>query len=272
MRIKELLRKMPILFAILSFAKYKMYLPLKRGQVFYYVKYLICERKGEIKKLKKLGFNGIKTFEPFSWRIGKEKDKAHRRYYKAYYYGEKCFIKIGKNDSTVKNEAQIYLDLINEKIDFIAKILYIDMNFSKNTVLVANKFIENMHSIGETSGIDEFKKICFLFCGVLDELKKKEIIHADIHKGNLMITQEKKVILLDFGISIKEKKENCVDYKSRPGTFYITRKNDGIRTYDDAYSFVKMIELLNVPDDWKNSSEFDLVRKKIGNYSVDVMI
>lgn len=272
MKIKELLRKIPVLFKILSFSKYKIYLPLRRGYVFYHIKYSLLEKKREIKKLKQLGFENIKIFEPLSWRIGKEKDRAYRRYYKAYYCSEQCFIKIGENDCTVKNEAQIYLDLKNEKIDFVSKILYIDMNFSDNTVLVANKFIENMRSIEKVCEIDEFKEICSSFCSVLDELKQKQIVHADIHKGNIMITRERKIILLDFGISIKDKKANCVDYKSRPGTFYILNEKQNIRTYDDAYSFVKMIELMNIPDEWENLSELKKVSEKIGCYSVDVTI
>lgn len=270
MSMKEKLRKTPFLFSALSFVKYNIYLPVKRGHVAYYIKWSVSVKSKEIKKLSSWGFEDIKPFAPFTWRIGREKDRAYRRYYTATLNGTKCFIKIGKNDSTVKNEALVCAKLKGQKIRFMAEPLAVDMEFSANTVMLANEFIENMRSIGTVAEFEDFKRVCADFIKVLEELKKQELVHADIHKGNMMLTTEKKLILLDFGISIMNKTQKQVDYRSRPGTFYRNSADGKKRIYDDAYSFVKMFETLGLPRNWKQAEEFKSIEKMIDGYCVEV--
>ena len=104
---------------------------------------------------------------------------------------------------------------------------------------------------------------------ILDELKNRGIVHADIHKGNLMI-KNNHLYLLDYGISKVLNDGNTIDYNSRPGTFYVESGN--IRTYDDAYSFVETIVGLGASEEFKNIEEFENIKNRVGDFSFQVRI
>ena len=272
MSIKSRIKNSPLLYPIVFFVKYKIYLPLKRGHVSYYIKYSLFEKRKEIENLIKHGFESIEPMAPCSWRIGKEKDKAFRRYYTAVLNGKKCFIKVGVKDSTVKNEAEVYNAIKDADIDFIAKPLVIDLCFAEDTVMVSNEFIDGLKSLKSISDYEQFKELCSQFQSVLSRLKALQIVHADIHKANMMLTAQGKLILLDFGISIVGNKQKQVNYRARRGTFFRESPDGTTRVYDDAYSFVKMFETLDLDPSWKDAEEFCAIEKLQDDYSVTVIL
>ena len=115
-----------------------------------------------------------------------------------------------------------------------------------------------------------FESQCREFLEILDALESRDIIHADIHKNNLMLDQQGHLVLLDYGISMILRQDNSVDYKARPGTFY--REKDGVRIYDDAYSFVMMLEGLGLPEQWKNAEIYRQVCDRVDGYTGTVTL
>lgn len=269
MSIKNIIKKIPFAYKLLSFILYKVIMPFKSGFVKYYIYYCLSIKPNEIKQLKKRGFKNIKPFQPNTWRRGLGKDGAHRRYYLAIFDNDQCFIKVGKRDTTVKNEVRVAERLGKHSLRFVVPTVCFDKCFDDETVMIASKFVK-MHSITQELDCEKFASICKNYTSVLDNLRGLGIIHADIHKGNLMLDENNALILLDFGISIVNGMDIVVDYKARPGTFYVNSEDGMQRTYDDAYSFVKMVELLGIPNEWKKLSEYSEVKQRVGSFSVTI--
>lgn len=267
MLIKKVIKKIKPIYLFLLYIKINLINPAISGHLWYYLRFLFTMKSSEIKKLKSKGFKKIKTFQPYTWRIGKGQDRAFRRYYLAWFNNTKCFIKIGKNDITVANEAKIYAFIKDKALDFFANCLFIDENFDDSTVMIANEFIEQLIPFTEIDQKSKFDIICSEFFELLDKLESLGIIHADIHKGNILTTPNNGIVLLDFGISFFKGKEKRINYNMRPGTFYINDEENNLRKYDDAYSFVKMIEGLDFPEEWLHSLEYNKIVERIDGFS-----
>ena len=264
-------KKFPVIHKILSFIYNKFILNVTSGYYLKCAKYFITIYFPEKKHIKSYGFKKIKPFNTHGWRWGLGIDKAYRRYYKAVFDGKKCFVKVAKNDATIVNEIKInsYLKDKYGGCDFTPNLVLTDNNFDKNTVMIALEFVENLETFNIPQNIEEFDYICKSFLDILQKLNDMDIIHADVHKGNLMLKQNK-VMLLDFGISKSVNVENTVDYKARPGTFY--RINGNTRTYNDAYSFVKMLEKMNVSEEFKKIESYKNIEKRCEDNSMTVEI
>lgn len=264
--IKVRIRKIKWLHAITSFISYYFIKPFSRGYYMYMVKYLWSTYRGETKKLRVYGFTNIEIFKSRSWRIGRERDKAYRRYYSGLLNGSKCFIKIATNDLTIINEIEIAKKISPLNFVFSPKALAFDEHFGINTKMLAIEYKE-LHPIAKDNDIDlvtkeELVNYCKQGKLILEALENVGVIHADIHKGNLLVDNNERLWLLDYGISKIINESNCVDYKSRPGTFYLQEGNT--RTYDDAYSFVEMINKFPQSDNIKQTKEYCDIYSRIG--------
>lgn len=265
---KEIVKRNKKIYGILCESYDKWISPIKNGHLLYYIQYCKSIRRKEISDLNYYGLNNVKPILWRTWRIGRGRDGAHRRYYLGHFQDKQCFIKIGYKDETVKNE----LDVLNKQIvpiPFSPQLLIGSMRFSDETVMIAVEYIEGLSEFKLPSSKKDFSKMCGEFITILDELKTRGIVHADIHKGNLMI-KNNNLYLLDYGISMVLNDGNTIDYNSRPGTFYVQR--DGIRTYDDAYSFVETIVSLDASDEFKNMEEFENIKNKVGDFFFQVRI
>lgn len=266
--IKNHLKKNEKLYRMLCGFYDKWINPVKNGHLLYYIQYCKSMRGEEISILNDYGFKNIKPILWRTWRIGRGKDGAYRRYYLGYYQGKRSFVKIGYRDETVKNE----LEVLNKQItpiSFSPQFLIGSMCFSEKTVMLAVEYIDGLSEFKIPSNKSDFSKICNDFIAILDELRVRGIVHADIHKGNLMV-KKNKLYLLDYGISMVVNDGNTIDYNSRPGTFFI--QNDHIRTYDDAYSFVETIVNLGASDEFINMCEFEDIKRRVGEFFFQVRI
>lgn len=245
-----------------------LYLPIKSGRFFYMLKYILLYKHKEIKNIKAVGFVNIKPFNKALWRIGKHTDKVERRYYIGDLFDERCFIKIAKNDLTTQNEIEIYKRLKDINWNFIPKCKFYDSNFeSDDTVLLANEYIDGLRNIDlQESNIQH---ICLAFDRILDSMYDVGLVHADIHKGNLMLDKDDNIVLMDFGISCFPSIGNNVDYINRPGTFY-RHNNDEIRIYDDAFSFLEMLEKMGIDSDMKKNEYYSIVAKKVDRLTLNI--
>ena len=219
--------------------------------------YLFGVYWGEKRALKRYGFLKSKLYKSTSWRFGKGKDGAFRRYYSAYYDGVRTFVKISKNDSTVKNEIKFAEYLKCVQPSFVTSTVTTALNFNNGFDMLAIEFCDDLRSFSIPKTEYEFEQLCDQFLGILDGLQSMKIVHADIHKNNLMI-KDNRLILIDFGISYSENLDTSVDYSARPGTFY-KETDDGLRFYDDAYSFVKMVEKLSPPVSFFNGELYQKI-------------
>ena len=265
-KLKALIKKNRILYTVLSKVYNSTLKPLRRGLFAFYIKYIFCIKRGEILQLKKLGLTNISEYKRDQWRIGKEKDRAYRRYYKCNYKGEKAFVKVAQKDSTIKNEIRICNYLKDQKIDFIAKMMMGRENFYNNTDVLVMEYVDGLVEFSIPDSYEQFENFCEQMVSILSCFKKIGIVHADIHKGNLMINSDK-IVLLDFGISMAKNVKNDVDYNARPGTFFVQEGTQ--RKYDDAYSFVKMIQLWEIKNEWKECEAYKKIVNSIGdNYEI----
>ena len=262
-KLKALIKKNKILYIVLSKIYNSIVKPMRKGVFKFYIKYLFCIKRGEISQLKKLGLTHITEYKLIQWRIGKEKDKAYRRYYKCNYNGKKAFVKVAQKDSTIKNEIRICNYLKEQNIDFAAKMMMGRENFYNNTDVLVMEYVDNLAEFSIPDTYEQFENFCEQMVVILNHFKKIGVVHADIHKGNLMINQENKIILLDFGISMAKNVKNDVDYNARPGTFFVQEGNQ--RKYDDAYSFVRMIQLWDINNEWKECEAYKKIVSLIGD-------
>ena len=228
------------------FFQYIVY-PLGNGYYLFMLKYIFIIKRNEIVELQKYGFTKIIPFNSRTWRIGKERDKAYRRYYSAYFKDKKCFIKVAQNDSTIGNEITVAEQLLGKKLDYISEVITFDKKFASNMQMLATAFTDGLHPISKESIYNDVEQVsssqliryCKQMYKILLSLEDLQLVHADIHKGNLMLDSNDNLILLDFGISKFLDKENEVKYDCRPGTFF--RQTPEGRVYDDAYSFLQLI-------------------------------
>lgn len=278
MLVRELIRRFKWIHKPISCFFYYFIYPVRNGYYFFMLKYLFCIRGEEVKDLRNYGFIDIKPFKTRAWRIGTERDKAHRRYYTATYQGAKCFIKVALNDSTIGNEIAVAEQLKDKDISFISKIIAVDSNFSGNKQLLATTFTPGLHAISEESIYNDVQVVssskllvyCKQMIAILQTLEDLKLVHADIHKGNLMLDANDNLILLDFGISKFLDKDNCVEYRYRPGTFY--RETEEGRVYDDAYSFIALINRYDACQEIKHTNEYKAICDRIDKVTFTVKI
>ena len=264
--LKKRLKKYPKIRKTLRTIINYTYVYVKNGyyknMLLYFVKY----RNSEKRALKKYGFRKSKIHNTHFWRYNDGTDRVYRRYYSAFLNDKKVFVKICKNDSTAQNEIKIYKYLASFDIPFLLKAESHSLDFNKGYSMLSLDFCTNLKPFAIPSTVDEFSNYCRQFLAIIGELNKIKLLHADIHKNNLVLNDKDELCLLDFGISISQNVENSVNYLARPGTYYI--QNDNIRIYDDAYSFVKMVEQLNPRKEFLECDEYKQVCEKIDEFSI----
>lgn len=267
---KEYLRKYPRLFKILSWTKENIVEPFTTGFLWNYFIYLISISKREKNYLKINGFESLSVFKTRSWRFHEGIDGANRRYYIATLGGKKCFIKIANSDLTIENEIFIAKLVQKYEWNFTSKCLYIDETTYSDGKVLALEFINDLHEFKLPSSKQTFRLICDEYLEILNALETAGIVHADVHRRNLLMDSNNHIYILDFGISAIEKKGNKIDYLARPGTFFKT--NGNTRIYDDAYSFIMMTQNLGISKEFEELEEYTAIRDRIGKITYTVQI
>lgn len=235
--------------------------PILNGHLKYYIVYCIYSRHSETARLAQYGFTDIRPWKYRSWRIGKGRDHVFRRYFTAKYQNTPCFIKVGNNDTTVMNEYLVHTRLKDTPVSFTPQLVAGDCRFAENTVMLATAFVPGLERFSVPKDTTAFEALCRQFLDILEILEQNRLVHADIHRGNLMLAGER-IYLMDFGISRFTDCENSVDYSARPGTFY--RTADSERTYDDAYSFLCLLEKSGISPEQAASPAYQAIRERIG--------
>ncbi len=269
--LKKALKDLPILFSFLKLLYRRIVIPVMSGYFPLYFLYCLFVQKREVGKISSMGFTDVNKFLPDTWRYGKGKDKAFRRYYTAWKNGKKYFVKIAtKNDSSVQNEIEIQMVLSQKKYRWTPACIIANKDFCDDKSILAVEYEEGLRRFQLPSTEKEFDMICAKYVEILDELNTARLVHSDIHAGNLMMDEMNNLHLLDFGISRFIDKTNEVDYLARPGTFYQTIGK--VRRYDDAYSFVSLMDKLKLPEQWENVHFYGEIEKRINRCYSDVLV
>ena len=267
-KIKIWVKKIPALYRTLRFVQKYTLDYIKNGYYKNMLIYFFCVCLGEKRALKKYGFSKCRIYKSTAWRFGKGKDRAFRRYYAAYYNGTRTFVKISENDTTVKNEIKFAEYLKETSFPFVMQTVATDSNFNGGFDMLAMEFCDGLKAFSLPEDTLGFEALCDQFLTILDGLQSVKMVHADIHKNNLMLKDDR-LMLIDFGISYSENMENTVNYVARPGTYYKEFDNK-TRFYDDAYSFVKMIEKLSPPASFLEGEKYLKIVERVGCYGFEV--
>lgn len=269
--LKKALKNFPTIFSFFKLLYRNIVIPIISGYFPLYFLYVSFVQKKEMEEISNLGFVNVEKFSPDTWRYGRGKDKAFRRYYIAWKRGKKFFIKVAtENDSSVQNEIEIQTILSEKKYRWTPTCIISNKKFYGNKSILVVEYEEGLRRFQLPSSEKEFDLICSEFVEILDALNEIGLVHSDIHAGNLMIDELKNLYVLDFGISRFVDKENGVDYIARPGTFY--QKIGNIRRYDDAYSFVCLMERLKLPEQWKSLHYYKEIEKRINRCCSNVWV
>ena len=270
MDLRKVIYRHPSIVNYIRFVYHDIIEGFFNGYYYYILKYLLGVKKTELRELQRKGLSDIKLFNPKTWRRGKGIDKAHRRYYIANYKGHPCFVKIAENDKTLQNEIDVAERIKGNNWTFTPLALLIDTSFLNRRKLLVISYEEGLHRIPDNVSAEELKSYCASFLQIHNKLVNAKLIHADIHCGNLMLNAQNHLVLLDFGISKFLDNTNNVDYIARPGTFY--QKTEKGRIYDDAYSFLCMIEKYSESSKILDSEEYNDIKKRVGQAYFEVLL
>ena len=149
--------------------------------------YFLKLSKSEKHALQKFGFKDCRIYKTHFWRYNDGIDHVYRRYYSAYFNNKKVFIKICKNDSTAQNEIRISEYLTAFDMPFLTKAEAFSIDFNNGYSMLAIEFCADMKPFFIPKTIDAFSDYCIQFMKILDELSDARLIHADVHKNNLMV-------------------------------------------------------------------------------------
>ena len=236
----------------------------------YYIKFYYFDKN----KMKNLEVTNIRLFNTKNWRFGYGLDHAYRRYYTAILKKQKVFIKIATNDETTNNEIIILRTLQNKHNIFLPKLFYGNNEKDTHTsILILEKKIK-LRPFEIPSSAKEFDRLCIEFFLILKFFHQNGIVHADIHKNNLMIDENNHLVVLDFGISSMLNIKNSINYIARPGTFFREKRIDTnkIRIYDDAYSFLMMLIKLNIPPKWLERPPCQQIKEQIDLFNLSIKL
>jgi len=222
-------------------------------------------------KLSSYGLSEISVYRVRRWYTYTEEEKIIRRYYKARFNGELCFIKVAKNDSTIKKEIFINKYLVQCDIEFIPKLLVSDEEYDVSTSLIVTEFIQNTHKFKLPEDEKTFEYICGELIAIHGCFHKLGIMHGDICNSNILLDSRNNISLIDFGVGWAPGSEifKVNDLYVR-GTYYILDGN--IRTYDHAFSFLRMMDDCGISKEFKQKECYKKIEKLLGVHTYTVTL
>ena len=225
--------------------------------------YFNSEHIETVERLVNYGISEIKPFRTERWYIGEDSEGTIRKYYMASYCGEACFVKLAKYDSTIKNEIFVNNYIACCDLSFVPRTLTSDIDFGRDESMLVTQYISGLSNFQIPEDTNLFDKYCDDFIHMHGAMQKFKIIHSDINDTNLLLNSCQQMILTDFGIGKAPGTEVfCIDYEAHDGTFYV---DDGdLRTYDDAYSFVKMLDKSGIASSYKGRTSYKKVLQLVG--------
>jgi len=243
-------------------------------KLLFLISYFLFRRRRTMRKLGSYGFTGISGYQLRRWfRWHPWHGKIIRYYYMAELNGKKCFVKIveAANDGTISNELAVNRYITQCGLDFVPELLAGDESYGKGEILLATGFKPGTVNFGLPADEESFEKVCGEFERIHGRFLDSGIIHGDISSSNLLLGPEDKILLIDFGIGRAPGSEtHGINYQRHRGTYY--RESGNTRTYDDAYSFLRMLEDCGIPDGLKQKDCYKRIEKLVGAHTYSVAL
>lgn len=228
----------------------------------YISEYFRREHVAIAERLASYGMSRIEAYNTDRWYIGSPEDATLRKYYRAEYMGRSCFVKLASHDSSSRNEIFVNEHMARGGLDFVPKLLLFDHDFDRDGTLLVTEFLEGIRDFQMAATAEGFASQCAEFLADLKLLRRLGVHHNDISRSNLLLDSQGRLVFSDFGIGYAPGAEKFhIDYRVHDGTFY--RDHGHMRRYDDAYSFVRMLEALGLPDEYKATREYASVCAEI---------
>ena len=234
------------------------------------IKYLLSQYRRDRIKLSSYGISRVVFFKVRQWKFNKEKMRT-RVYYKAIRNGEKCFVKIGKSDGALKNEINIYKYLKQCNIKFVPQYLISEESYDNDRILLVLQYLEGVNKFKTPKTEDEFNHICNEFEAIHACFCKFGILQRDISITNIYMNNENKMVVTDFGMGVSPGSDvSLIDPESNVGTYFIFTEKT--RIYDDAYSFVRMLDECGIPSEYKEMECYRRIEKLVGIHTHSLVI
>jgi len=227
--------------------------------------YLLYHRR-TITKLSAYGFSDISTHQVRRWLRIIRGEFLIRFYYFAKLNGEPCFIKIAKRDHTLKNEIYVNKYLIAHGATFMPRLLISDVDFDKDRTMLAFEAISDMREFEMPDNVTTFESVCKDFEDIFNFFREHGIIHNDVNDSNLLLDLNNHIILIDFGIAKSPESDNSHFRNSVQRGLYYQSSADS-RLYDDAYSFIRMLDDHNIPDVFRQNACYKRIEQLVGMHT-----
>lgn len=224
-----------------------------------------------VKKLESCGMSEISPYRTDHWYIGDDADGTVRKYYSGKFKGEACFAKLAKNDSTIKNEIYVNAYVTEKGISFVPKTYYYEYDHGDGESLLITQFKAGIRDFSVPESEEAFTQVCKCFIDMCRAFAAIGVQHGDISESNLLVDSEGKLLMTDFGIGRAPGSEKFeIDYVVHDGTYYRTEGN--LRTYDDVYSFLMMLDDCGLPESFKALPCYKELREMLGAFQFQVNI
>lgn len=233
--------------------------------------YLAEQHRRTISQLADYGLSDLQLYRTENWYIGDDSEGTIRKYYKGNYRGETCFVKLAQNDSTIRNEIFVNHYVTSCDLPFVPRTLTSDKAFDTNTSLLVTQFFADLRNFEIPTDEHLFERYCGEFIEIHKCFRQFQIVHCDISATNLLINDKKQLVLIDFGIGKVPGSEIYeIDYRAHDGHYYVTKGNS--RIYDDAYSFLRMLDKAGLPDAYREMGSYRHIQQLVGTHQNKVLL
>jgi len=236
--------------------------------------YLIIYHRKTVKKLESYGLRDIKIYHFrvwlwWQWRKAATESNTKRYYYKANFNNKTCFVKLAKNDYAIKNEIFMCKYLTRSGIGFVPEYLLSDEDYDKYTSLLVTGFISDMRLFTLPADEKTFESICGEFEQILYCFTQHNVFHGDISASNVLMDSENHITIIDFALGSAPGSE-VYKLKNPRGINY--RLSGNVCTYDNAYSFIKLLDDCGIGGAYKNKDCYKSIERLIGAHTRSVTV
>ena len=198
-------------------------------------------------------------------------------FFKGCFEKQNVFIKLYLHSKKNQRECRIleYINTMESKL--ILPTLISDDVFSGGYFVVLEELTaKSLTTILDKISFEIFDNIIDQFICILNEFNQMNLIHCDITPDNIMITNNNKLIIIDFEYSIIKGNRSYQDFSFAETSVLKSLGGEHSmpgHVWDDAYSFLSVAKKIvkfnnfNESDLDKISYKFDLLESQIGvNY------
>jgi len=235
--------------------------------------YLIFNHRKTVRKLESYGLRDVKIYRFRRWRWWQwhkaEETTIKRFYYKAKYENENCFVKLSRNDYAIKNEIHISRYLSRCAIGFVPGYLHSDEDYEKHTSLLITGFISGMRPFTLPGDEKTFEAVCGEFEQIIKCFVQYGIFHGDVSASNVLMDSENHIMVIDFALGYAPGSE-AYQLKDPRGMNY--RLSGNVCTYDNAYSFIRLLDDCGLSDDFKCKDCYKRIERMIDAHTRSVTV